>query len=206
MGHLMGLGEEVIVPALEYLFHRVEQGFDGSPTLLILDEAWLFLRHPVFVLRLQDWLKTLRKKNVYAVLATQEVADAANSPILPTILSACPTKIYLPNEEALTPQIASAYSGFGLSPTEITILAHAQKKRDYYYRSVLGRRLFSLDLGPIALAFAGMSSPADQRFLDSLVAGSPPADHAAAILRHRGLVDAARQLEEARRQPGPHRS
>ena len=106
MGQLMSLGEEAIVPALDYLFHRVEQGFDGSPTLLILDEAWLFLRHPIFVRRLQDWLKTLRKKNVYVVFATQEVADAADSPILPTILSACPTKIYLPDEEALTPHIA----------------------------------------------------------------------------------------------------
>ncbi|HVV49362.1 MAG TPA: DUF87 domain-containing protein, partial [Polyangia bacterium] len=122
MGHLMGLGPEVIVPALEYLFHRVEGAFDGSPTLMILDEAWLFLRHPIFMLRLQDWLKTLRKKNVYAVLATQEIADAAQSPILPTILSACPTKIYLPNEEALTPQIASAYTGFGLTDTEMEIL------------------------------------------------------------------------------------
>jgi hypothetical protein len=55
------------------------------------------------MLRLQDWLKTLRKKNVYVVFATQEIADAANSPILPTILSACPTKIYLPNEDAFSP-------------------------------------------------------------------------------------------------------
>ena len=83
MGPLMALGEEAIVPALDYLFHRVEQGLDGSPTLMILDEAWLFLRHPIFMLRLQDWLKTLRKRNVYVVFATQEIADAANSPILP---------------------------------------------------------------------------------------------------------------------------
>ena len=206
MGHLMSLGEEVIVPALNYLFHQVEQGFDGSPTLLILDEAWLFLRHPIFMRRLQDWLKTLRKKNVYVVFATQEIADAANSPILPTILSACPTKIYLPNEEALTPQISAAYAGFGLSETEIAIVAQAQKKRDYYYRSVRGRRLFTLDLGPVALAFAGMSSPADQRFLDDLVATTPPATFAEAILCHRGLADAANLLASAGRRPGPYRS
>ena len=62
MGHLMALGEEVIVPALDYLFHRVEQSFDGSPTLMILDEAWLFLKHPIFASRLQDWLKTLAQE------------------------------------------------------------------------------------------------------------------------------------------------
>jgi type IV secretion system protein TrbE len=205
MGHLMALGEEAVVPALDYLFHRVEQTFDGSPTLMVLDEAWLFLRHPVFMLRLQGWLKTLRKKNVYVVFATQEIADAAESPILPTILSACPTKIYLPNEEALTPHIGEAYAGFGLTETEIEILAHAQKKRDYYYRSVRGRRLFTLDLGPIALAFTAMSSAADQRTLDE-IATADPAERAVLILRHRGLTAAADQLDQALARRGPYRT
>lgn len=190
MGALMALGEEAVVPALDYLFHRAEARLDGRPTLLVLDEAWLFLKHPIFVGRLQDWLKTLRKKNTYVVFATQEIADAVNSPILDTILSACPTKIYLPNEEALTRHMAESYSQFGLSPTELTILAHAQRKRDYYYRSPKGRRLFTLDLGPAALAYVGLSSPDDQRFLDTLVA-EPPARCAELILRHRAVHWAA---------------
>ncbi len=149
MGHLMGMGEAVIIPALEYLFHRVEGGFAGQPTLLIVDEAWLFLSHPVFARRLQSWLKTLRKKNVYVVFATQEVADATSKPeLLSTILSACATKIFLPDDEARTPAMAQAYQAVGLTTAEIEILAKAQKKRDYYYRSVKGRRLFQLGLGP----------------------------------------------------------
>ena len=203
MGHLMALGEEAIVPALAYLFHRVEQALDGNPTLLILDEAWLFLKHPIFAGRLEEWLKTLRKMNVAVVFATQEVADAAKSPILSTILSACQTKIYLPNEEALTPHIAEAYKGFALSETEIGILAQAQKKRDYYYRSVRGRRLFTIDLGPVALALAGMSTPADQRFLDSLVASGQPDSFAERILRHRGLNEAADRLVTRLRRADP---
>jgi type IV secretory pathway VirB4 component len=201
MGHLMALGQQAIVPALDFLFHRIEQRFDGRPTLLVLDEAWLFLGHPIFVRRLQGWLKTLRKKNVYVVFATQEIADAAGSPILATILSACHTKIYLPDEEALTPAMAKAYSDFGLSETEISILAHAQKKRDYYYRSVKGRRLFQLDLGPVALAFAGMSAPDDQIFLDHLIDNVPRTQHAEMILRRRGLDWAAKLVREAASRP-----
>jgi type IV secretion system protein VirB4 len=201
MGHLMGLGEQVVLPALEVLFHRVEKQFDGRPTLLILDEAWLFLGHRVFAARLQAWLKTLRKKNVYVVFATQEVADAASKPeLLSTILSACPTKIFLPDEEALVPAMAEAYQRIGLSTAEIQILARAQKKRDYYYRSVRGRRLFKLDLGPVALAFVGLSSEADHRFLDKMVATCPPEGYARAILQYRQLgwaaVDLANQVEE----------
>ncbi len=70
-------------------------------------------------------------------------------------------------------------------------LAKAQKKRDYYYRSVKGRRLFKLDLGPVALSFIGMSSEADHRFLDRAVASRPAEDFALAILEHRNTGGSA---------------
>ena len=36
----------VVAPVLTYLFHRLEERFTGRPTLLVLDEAWVFLDHP----------------------------------------------------------------------------------------------------------------------------------------------------------------
>ncbi len=200
MGHLMGMGEAVVIPALEYLFHRVEDQFDGRPTLMVVDEAWLFLAHPTFSGRLQSWLKTLRKKNVYVVFATQEVADATSKPeLMSTILSACHTKIFLPDEEALSPAMSDAYQKVGLTSAEIAILAKAQKKRDYYYRSVKGKRLFKLDLGPACLAFVGMSSEQDHRFLDRMVEARPPVEYAEAMLEYRGVAWAAERLRALRR-------
>jgi type IV secretion system protein VirB4 len=198
MGHLMAMGPAVLIPALEYLFHRVEGQLDGRPTLMIVDEAWLFLGHPVFASRLQAWLKTLRKKNVYVVFATQEVADATSKPeLLSTILSACHTKIFLPDDEALAPAMSAAYQAVGLTTAEIAILAKAQKKRDYYYRSVKGRRLFQLGLGPVALAFVGASSEPDQRFMDEMVASRPREEFAAALLERRGVHWAASEVRRA---------
>lgn len=195
MGHLMGLGEAVVIPALEYLFHRVEDQLDGRPTLMIIDEAWLFLSHPVFASRLQAWLKTLRKKNTYVLFATQEVADALAKPeLMSTILSACHTKIFLPDEEALSPAMMQAYEKVGLSRAEIQIIAKATKKRDYYYRSTKGRRLFNLDVGPATLAFVGMSSEADHRFLDDMIATTPPTDFALAMLKRRSVAWAVDEL------------
>src|ERR1039458_2297133 len=46
--HLLNKGEKLVLPVLSYLFHRIEQRFTGAPTLLILDEAWVMLAHPVF--------------------------------------------------------------------------------------------------------------------------------------------------------------
>jgi len=62
MADLMNM-PEVVAPVLVYLFHQLEKRFDGSPTLLILDEAWLFLDHPLFAQKIREWLKTLRKLN-----------------------------------------------------------------------------------------------------------------------------------------------
>jgi type IV secretion system protein VirB4 len=203
MGPLMAMGEVVVIPALEVLFHRVEKQFDGRPTLLVLDEAWLFLGHPIFARRLQGWLKTLRKKNVYVVFATQEMADATSKPeLLSTILSACHTKIFLPDEEALSPAMTAAYESIGLTTGEIHLLAGAQKKRDYYYRSVKGRRLFRLDLGPAALALVGMASEGDQRFLDEMEASRPREEFARAMLERRGVNWAIEQLDASVQREG----
>lgn len=191
MNALMGMNQEAVIPALFYLFHTVEKRFDGRPTMLVLDEAWLFLKHPVFMNQLQNWLKSLRKKNVYVVFATQEVADAAGSPIMATILSACHTKIYLPDEEALTPAMAETYQRFGLSDAEIQLLATLQAKRDYYYRSVNGHRVFSLNMGPVALTYAGMSSPEDQKFMDELFKTVRAEEWPERMLQYRGVHWAA---------------
>jgi len=180
-----------VLAVLHYLFARLDERFDGAPTLLILDEAWLFLDDPVFASRIRQWLKTLRKKNVSVVFATQSLADIRESTIAPAIIESCPSRIFLPNPQATEPQIRAIYESFGLNSRQIAIVAQAQPKRDYYYQSRLGNRVFDLDLGPVALAFAAASTPEDQRHIDDVLASNPPDGFAAAWLRHRDLRWAA---------------
>ena len=180
-----------VLAVLHYLFARLDERFDGAPTLLILDEAWLFLDDPVFASRIRQWLKTLRKKNVSVVFATQSLADIRESTIAPAIIESCASRIFLPNPQATEPQIRTIYESFGLNSRQITIVAQAQPKRDYYYQSRLGNRVFDLDLGPVALAFAAASTPEDQRDIDDALASAPPDGFAAAWLRHRDLRWAA---------------
>jgi len=196
MGHVMKMGPEAVVPTLNYLFHRVEQRLDGRATLCVLDEAWLFLSHPVFMPKLQTWFKTWRKKNVFIVFATQEVADASKSPIMSTILMACPTKIYLPDDEAQSPAMRESYRFFALSDKEIGLLTTAEKKKDYYFQSARGRRLFNLNMGPVALTFAGMSRDKDHKFMDQMIHNVSPDQYAVELLKYRGLDDEAVRLSQ----------
>ncbi|WP_279360677.1 conjugal transfer protein TrbE [Xanthomonas sacchari] len=180
-----------VMAVLGYLFARFDARFDGAPTLLILDEAWLFLDDPVFAARIRQWLKTLRKKNVSVIFATQSLADIQASSIAPAIVESCASRIFLPNPQATEPQIRTIYEGFGLNGRQIEIVATAVPKRDYYYQSRLGNRLFDLDLGPVALAFAAASTPQDQRDIDRLLVQVGIPGFAGAWLRHRGLDWAA---------------
>lgn len=177
-----------VLPVLTYLFHRLEARFDGRPTLLILDEAWVYLDNPLFAARIREWLKVLRKKNVAVVFATQSLADIADSTIAPAIIESCPQRIFLPNDRAIEPQARTAYERFGLNPRQIELVAGAIPKRDYYLQSRRGNRLFELAMGPIALTFCGASDPASQTLIDQhALTGSFAAD----FLRARGLDWAA---------------
>jgi type IV secretion/conjugal transfer VirB4 family ATPase len=160
----------VVAPVLTYLFHRLEERFTGRPTLLILDEAWVFLDHPLFAARIREWLKVLRKRNVAVVFATQSLADIADSTIAPAIIESCPQRILLPNDRAIEPQSRAAYERFGLNDRQIELISRATPKRHYYLQSARGNRLFELGLGPIALALCGASDPAVQKRIDAILA------------------------------------
>jgi type IV secretion/conjugal transfer VirB4 family ATPase len=193
----------VVAPVLTYLFHRLEERFDGRPTLLVLDEAWIFLDHPLFAARIREWLKTLRKKNVAVVFATQSLADIADSSIAPAIIESCPQRILLPNDRAIEPQSRAAYERFGLNDRQIELVSRAMPKRQYYLQSARGNRLFELALGPIALALCGASDPGTQARIAAILAEHGVTDFAARFLSDAGLDWAAALLADFPNSPAP---
>ena len=190
-----------VMPVLTYLFHRLEERFDGRPTLLIIDEAWVFLDNPLFAARIREWLKVLRKKNVSVIFATQSLADIAACSIAPAIIESCPQRIFLPNDRAVEPQARGIYQGFGLNERQIEMIGRATPKRHYYLQSRRGNRLFELALGPVALAFAGASDQASQGLIDRVRAEYRPEQFASEFLKARGLDWAASLLARFEKEP-----
>ena len=168
MGSLMRLSEKAVAPALMYIFRYLEKlwtvphGAKQPLTFLFLDEAWLYLQHPVFAGFIQEWLRTLRKKKVFCIFATQEVSAASKSSLRDTIVQQCLTKIYLADESAIS--LAESYKDFGLTDSEIVALSEATMKRDYYFKNPNGSRMFTLDLDAFQLALIS----SDHEILDNL--------------------------------------
>ncbi|MFR8991726.1 MAG: ATPase [Fusobacterium sp.] len=153
--------QQVIAPLLQYLFHVIERNLDGSPTLIILDEGWLYLKRQDFASKIQEWLKVLRRANACVVFASQELSDIEKSPIFSTLLEACKTKIFLPNPSANNDNNIKLYEKFGINSRELEYITNGIQKRDYYYKSDLGSRKFQLQLSKEELWLLASSTKDD---------------------------------------------
>lgn len=138
---------------IDALFNHLNALFvDQRPTILVIEEAWLYLKHPIFQAKLSDWLKTLRKANVAVILVSQDIADIANSPLQSSIQSACMTRIYCANPAANEEAIKAHYLALGLTLEEVHFISHMQAKKDYYWQTANHAQCFQLDLGALAKA------------------------------------------------------
>ena len=106
-------------PAMLYFFHRVEERLDGSPTIIVIDEGWKALDDDVFVRRIKDWEKTIRKRNGILGFATQSAQDALESRIASAIIEQAATQIFMINPKA---RAEDYVNGFGLSAHEYELV------------------------------------------------------------------------------------
>jgi len=109
----------VRTPAMMYLFHRVEERLDGSPAIIVVDEGWKALDDDVFVRRIKDWEKTIRKRNGIVGFATQSAQDALESRIASAIVEQAATQIFMSNPKALAREYVD---GFGLTEHELDLI------------------------------------------------------------------------------------
>ena len=109
----------VRTPAMMYLFHRVEERLDGSPAIIVVDEGWKALDDEVFVRRIKDWEKTIRKRNGIVGFATQSAQDALESRIASAIIEQAATQIFMANPKA---RAADYIDGFGLTAHEYELV------------------------------------------------------------------------------------
>ena len=109
----------VRTPAMFYFFHRVEQRLDGTPAIIVIDEGWKALDDEVFVRRIKDWEKTIRKRNGIVGFATQSAQDALESRIASAIIEQAATQIFMINPKA---RAEDYIDGFGLSRHEFDLV------------------------------------------------------------------------------------
>ena len=98
--------------------------------LMVVDEAWRYLKDPTMLARMVEAAKTWRKRNAALVLATQSVTDLTATPGTQTLLESMPTRLFLANPDFP----ASGAETFGLSADELATIRGLEPKREIFLR------------------------------------------------------------------------
>ncbi len=157
--------DELVAPLfLEYAFQRIRMTLDGTPTLIYVEECWYMLMYERFAARLDDWLRTLGKKNAFVVLTTQGLLELARSAYFGTILDNIANTIFLPNPKAFAHE--KLYVGkFGLHPESLARIRDATPKMHYYIVTPERSRMAVVTFPPQVLACVRSDSRAQKVFL-----------------------------------------
>ena len=175
METIMGQAEAV-PPTLDYLFHRIERQISHAkgPSIIVMDECWLFLSNETFAGKMKEYFKDMRKKNTSIIIATQNLSDIARAGVLLDVVKEqCQSKIYLPNVNASTGSAYKLYEEFGLNAQQISLIRQMRPKQDYYYSSQRGNRIFALALRASEAAFVTATNKTDQQAMDALLKKYP---------------------------------
>ena len=159
------LKDEKVVPLLlKYLFYKIETEMLNSniPTLIFVDEAGVLFKKDIFGNKFNDFLVTFRKLNASIVFAMQNLNQIKDNPIYPAMKGNCKTKIFLPDQNAMSEGLYELYRNVGLNDKEIETLSEAEIKKDYLVKNDSGTNKFTFTLSPLEIALVGSTGMKEQ--------------------------------------------
>lgn len=141
-------------PFMDYAFYCIERSLDGTtPTLIYIEEAWYMLANQKFANKMEDWLRTFRKKRAFVMFVTQSLDEIARLPNIGSFVTNIPTQIFLPAVKKSVQQQAALYSAvFGTNESQLDLLSRAIPKRDYLIIKPSVTRLVNTQMPPLLIA------------------------------------------------------
>lgn len=112
--------QEIRVPIFMYLFNRIGELLDSSPTAVFVPEGWQVFQDSIFKAQIKDWSKTPRKNNMALIIDTQSPDDLASSSEGLSLLRESVTQIYFADESA----VYKDYAKFNLTQKEFDIIKY----------------------------------------------------------------------------------
>ena len=141
--------EDLCEAALFYLLERMRLALeDPAETarvkLMVVDEAWRYLRDPAVLAYLGEAAKTWRKKNAALILATQSAVDVTGTVGAEALLESMPTKLFLANPDLP----GRAGETFRLNDREVQLVRELIPKRELYLRRPDTAAVLRLEVDP----------------------------------------------------------
>ena len=161
--------DDLCEAALFYLLERLRLALE-DPTetarvkLMVVDEAWRYLKDPAVLAYLAEAAKTWRKKNAALILATQSAVDVTGTAGADALLESMPTKLFLANPDL--PDRAADI--FRLNPSELHTIRELIPKRELYLRRTNSAGILRLEVDPASYWLYTSSAVDAQRRADAV--------------------------------------
>ena len=141
--------EDLCEAALFYLLERLRLALErpdetARVKLMVVDEAWRYLRDPAVLAYLAEAAKTWRKKNAALIMATQSAVDVTSTAGAEALLESMPTKLFLANPELP----AKAADLFRLNEAEVATIRGLVSKQELYLRRPNQAATLRLEVDP----------------------------------------------------------
>lgn len=175
MGELIKNHPMAATVFMDYAFYRLDLKFDGKrPGLINIQEAWFMMGNEKFASRLDDWLRTMRKRNVVVMLSTQSMQEINDSDFVMSFLDNIPNRIFLPNPTAKS-HIRIYKRLFNLTDHQILEIENAIPNRNYYYVTQDNScvRMFDIPIKKDLLAYLRADGRAIETFIRHVKSGRP---------------------------------
>lgn len=145
---------EIAAPFMDYAFYCIDRKLDGqTPTLIYVEESWYMLANPTFENRVNDWLRTFRKKKAFVIFATQSPEEFQKLKSWAAFVANVPTRIFLPSINDSISATGHIYRAlFNLNDAQLDLLAAAVPKRDYLLLKPGMTRLVQASMPPLIIA------------------------------------------------------
>ncbi|WP_454912736.1 VirB4 family type IV secretion system protein [Variovorax gossypii] len=153
---------------LDHAFRQIEKRLDGRPTFIYLEEASFLLNNKAFLPRLDDWLKTFRKKIAFVWMSVQSpesVSGIDDEKIKATLADNVPN-LLLGFNNRLENHRELYKSMFAMTDAQVDILRDITPKRDYLLMSTDSCRIMRTQFDKESLAYL-RSEPSFQAMLDA---------------------------------------
>jgi type IV secretion system protein VirB4 len=167
--------EALTGPFLDYAFHQIYRRLDGTPTIIYLEEAWALLANPLFLVMLNDWLRTFAKKNARIWMATQSVSEIKSSPVFTALVESCPNKLFLANPGLRDSEtMRNVYSEvFALPDNLIQQIGTLTPRVEYLMTGPDSHRVFQARFAPEILGYLRSESHVQKIFDKHRDSGEP---------------------------------
>lgn len=89
----------ILIPTVLYLLHKIEASLDGSPTVIVLNEACELFDNIIISPKFIEFLDNAKEQNCIVILTSTSAQQICNSEIIDEIRERLSLEVFLPNHK-----------------------------------------------------------------------------------------------------------